>query len=131
MKAAKLKTAVERDKSILLSVVGNDHLTLVLRVLVDADSELIETRVTFEQCCPEPARRRLAVWCNDHNWNIIGGFFSVDQESGEIRVRDMMAVRQIAVTNALICSLVRRTVTTVFEGYDELIQIVESGRRTN
>jgi hypothetical protein len=128
MKSEGWSFSVDRDHSIIFAMIGNATLTFFLRIVIDEDRGTIRTKVTLEQNCPEPARRKLAVWCNAYNWQIKHGFFYCDQDDGEISFRDSMTVRHIAVTNLLVENLVKRVGPVVSGAYDEIIRIVASGK---
>jgi hypothetical protein len=128
MKSRGWKFAVDRENSVMYAVIGHTSLTLFLRIHVDENRQAIQTRITLEQNCPESARRKLAVWCNARNWQLKWGFFFCNPDDGEITFRDAMAVRHITVTGKMVDNLLKRVNSTVVKAYDEIIQIVQSGR---
>jgi hypothetical protein len=124
MEASGWKFAVDKKRGQIYAIVGNAELTLWLQVSVDEEKEVIQTKIALEHNCPAAARRAIAKWCTLRNWKLTFGFFSCDQDDGEIIFHDGMDVEHVEITPKSIDNLLRRAGKVVCAHYDEIIQCI-------
>jgi hypothetical protein len=124
MSQADWKFAIDPNLKKIYAIWSADdcHLLAVMDIL--EQHEIVKVKVRMERNCPANQRGRLALWCNQKNWNLRCGFFMCDQTDGEVLFRDSVDCEDISLTSTFIDNLLKRVLRTVSQSYLEIQQIM-------
>jgi hypothetical protein len=124
MKATDWKFAVDKERSTILAIAGNDWLHLLLQINVDEQKKYIISNIRLQQSCPEATRRAMAVWCNLKNWGFKFGFISCDPRDGEVTFRDSVDCEHIEITGKFVDNMLRKGLHIMTQNYREMMAIM-------
>lgn len=111
----------EEDDVIRTGVRGNNT-NIRLHVVTDEERELLFINLTCPQEFGEKHYDKLLRWINKTNYNLVLGYFTLDEEDGELAFRITLTLDNGAVNDKVVEASLLTAMTTVDNRYPALMK---------
>lgn len=112
------------ENDVIRTGVRGDNTNMTVQVVTDEEKELLFVNTSLPQKIGETNYAKVLRWINSTNYHLVLGFFTLDEEDGELSFRVTLTLDDGAVNDKIIAAALLTAMNTCDTKYPELMRLI-------